>query len=398
MDLTAANLVEALAVHSGESVDEPAEIVELVRKVQPNFAPSIFSAWEAEGKKLSPLLRCEVEAVTSRLDFYRSITDKLKSEMPFLTTVKGLEVGALYPEGIVRHQNDLDFISLTEPQLWRAVGLVTDLGWQVRTATFVRLEGALHIMVNMCLPHEDEYQQAHHIEFGTYYSLGNQGGIPPVIRFRDEWINPAAVKNFLMLLHERYEQPYRARDLVDAALLGDSLTDANWATLHEATVELGLAVAYVELVRLVGKTGMPPLPPLPGGQLTATVVRARRAARGVGFFAQPLAGTGHHLQRRTMLSKPGRAEGLVWGAVQRQLPVTRAVNSGMLAFGLPIGGPRPGIKAAELHSRGKVVWADTPACRFLLTLGDYVTQSAIDELTESEDSSAGADARTGEDA
>ncbi len=41
---------------------------------------------------------------------------------------------------------------------------------------------------------------------------------------------------------------------------------------------------------------------------------------------------------------------------------------------------------------------DTPASRFLLTLGDYVAQSAIDELTESEDSSAGADAHPGEEA
>ncbi len=338
-----------------------AEIVELVRKVQPNFAPSIFSAWAAEGKKLSPLLQYEVEAVTSRLDFYRSITDKLKSEMPFLTTVKGLEVGALYPEGIVRHQNDLDFISLTEPQLWQAVGLVTDLGWYVRTATFVRLDGALHIMVNMCLPHEDEYQQAHHIEFGTYYSLGNQGGIPPVIRFRDEWINPPTVKNFLMLLHERYEQPYRARDLVDAALLGASLTDANWATLHEATVELGLAVAYVELSSWSADEHAAPAAASRRAAHRDRRPRAQGRQRAC-FFAQPLTGTGHHLQRRTMLSKPGRAEGLVWDAVQRQLPVVRAVNSGMLAFGLPIGGPRPGIKAAELHSRGRWPgWTRRPA-------------------------------------
>jgi hypothetical protein len=238
--------------------------------------------------------------------------------------------------------------------------------------------------VNAWLQNEDEYQMAYHIEFASYFSLGNHGGIPPVLRFRDEWLDPASIKNFLMLLHERYEQRFRARDLIDAALLGDSFTDANWARFHEGVIALGLAVAYDELVGLVGKTSLPPLRPLPGGPLVTNFVRARRAARGAGLFAKPVAGTGHHLQRRNMTGKQSRAEGRAWDTMQRQLPVTKAVDGGLLAFGLPLGHPSPELTTAVLRSRGQVAWADTPACRFLLTIGDYVTQEAIDELTEPE--------------
>lgn len=391
MDLTAANLVEALSVCTGGQVDDLADVVDLVRKEQPSFAATIFAAWEAEGKTLSPLLRLELDYARDRFDFYRSLADKVKAAVPGLTTVKGLEVAALYPEGLVRTQNDLDFIAPSQTQLWQGVAFVTDLGWRARTATFAKLDGTLQIMVNTTLPNEDEYRAARHIEFGNYYTLGNSGGIPPVLKFRDEWLNPAAIKNFLMLLHERYEQPFRARDLVDAALMSDSLDDSQHDTLHAGIVALDLAVAYNELVRLVAQTGMPPLRPLRGGQLATTLVRARRTARGAGLFAKPLAGSGRHLQRRVMQSDPGRAEGAVWDVVQRQLPVKKAVEAGLLAFGLPVSGPKPELTAATLHSRGDVAWAETPAGRFLLTLGDYVTQAAVDELTENDDSAAAAE-------
>jgi hypothetical protein len=63
------------------------------------------------------------------------------------------------------------------------------------------------------------------------------------------------------------------------------------------------------------------------------------------------------------------------------MPVTSAVRAGLVAFGLPLEGRRPDVASAVLRHRNKLTWVDTPVARFLLTIGEEVPQSAIDELS-----------------
>ena len=67
--------------------------------------------------------------------------------------------------------------------------------------------------------------------------------------------------------------------------------------------------------------------------------------------------------------------------MQRRLPVPAALSGGLLAFGLPLEGPAPRVDRAVLCRRGNLAWADTPVGRFLLTIGDYVSQDEVDDLT-----------------
>jgi hypothetical protein len=380
MDLTSRDLAEVLAVTSGERSGDLAEFVEIVRKAEPNFAATVFSAWHAEGLELSPALREEVEAINRRVELYRSVAARLLAEVNSLTTIKGLEVAALYPPGLVRYMNDLDFITFSEPDLWRAVSLLAADGWNVDTGTFSYLGGTLHVMVSMRMPAEDPFRLAYGVELATYYTLGNQGGIPPIIKMPERWLSPA-VKNTIMLLHERYEQPFRARDVVDAALLHRSMQEPDRRALHDAVASLNLVLAYSELVKLVNNAGLGPLQQLPGGGLTIARARASRLARGASFFAKPVTGTGRHLQRRLMMATPGRAEGVLWELVQRRLHPANAVRAGLLGFGLPLTGPNPDLTTAVLRQRGELAWVDTPAGRFLLTIGDFVSETAVDELS-----------------
>lgn len=394
MDLTAENLVEALAVSSGERYEDIGEIVQVARK-ESGFLATLLSAWQAEGIELSLALRAELETISRRTDFYRSLAARLFAEVPGLSTIKGLEVAALYPPGLVRYMNDLDVIAPSEPDLWRAVRLLTDEGWDLHTATFSYLGGTLRVMVSVRMPNEDRFQLPYGVELATYYTLGNQGGIPPIITMPAQWRSPA-VKNTIMLLHERYEQRYRARDLVDAALLHRSMGPADRGALHDAVVALGLAIEYAELVRLVNAAGLEPLPELPGGRLITARARATRLSRGASFFARPVSGTGRHMQRRLIQGKPSRAETAAWERVERRLHPVTAVKAGLLAFGLPIGGPRTDVTTAVLRRRGEFGWVDTPAGRFLLTIGDYISESAVDELADDADAgdqdAAGSDA------
>lgn len=380
MGLTVDNLLAAVAVVAGETASRPADIADLVHRAEPPLAPTLFSAWETEGVELTPAWRGELDTARRRLEFYRVARERIRAKVPGLTTVKGLEVADLYPAGFIRNMSDLDLIAPDEADQWQAASFLLQDGWDLDTATFTQISGTMHVMVSLRRPHEDHDEPPYGVEITTYYAAGNQGGIPPVLSLPEQWRAPA-VKNTLMLLHERYEQPFRARDLIDASLLHASLRDGESDTLLRAVVALGLAPEYAELARLVGKAGLGALPALPGGRRTMAMVRARRIARSASFLARPLAGTGRHLQRHRITGDVGLVERRAWAAVQRLLHPVPAARAGLLAFGLPLDGPPPDVASAVLFRRGPLAWADTPIARFVLTIGDDVSQAAVDELS-----------------
>lgn len=389
MTLTADELIDVLIACSGGEIDGLAadresaglaEIVLLLRHAQPMFAATVLSAWQASGSELSPMLLLELDMARTRVGYYRSVDATLTSKVPDLIPVSGLELADLYPSGLTRNMIDLDYVAEAESDLWQASDLLIRDGWELDTATFCYFDGSPQIMVSLTRQHEDPYQLPYGVEIATYYAAGNHGAISPLMHLRAQWRLPA-VKNILMLLYERYEQPYRARDLLDAALLFGSLGGDQLAVLHDAVVTLGLGVEYRELVELTGRAGLGPLPAWPGTLVATTALRARRLAHGAGYFLRPLAGTGRQLQRRMMTGELGHTEEIAWDAVQRRLAVPQAISGGLLAFGLPLDCPAPQVTSAVLYRRGKLAWADTPIGRFLLTLGDFVSQEDVDELT-----------------
>lgn len=380
MDLTADKVLDALALCSGKSATRPDEIVDLVRRAEPGLAVTLFSAWEAEGAPLSPALRDEVESVRQRMGFYRAVIERLRVKVPGLTFIKGLEVADLYPAGLVRNMTDIDVVAPSESAQWDIIALLMQEGWELDAGSVLSVAGDLRMLISMVLPHEDRYQAPYSAEIGTVYTVGNLAGIPPVVSLPPQWRAPA-IKNMLMLLNERYEQPFRARDLIDSALLHEQLHGTELGLLHQAVAELCLAVEYHELARLVRAAGLAKFSPLPGGGGAIANARARRFGRQVSFMRRPVHCAARSLRRRQMIGKAGRAEDVVWGALSRRMPVTSAVQAGLVAFGLPLDGPHPDVTSAVLRHRNGITWVDTPVARFLLTIGRDVPQSAIDELS-----------------
>jgi hypothetical protein len=146
-------------------------------------------------------------------------------------------------------------------------------------------------------------------------------------------------------------------------------------------VRLGLHPEYAELVRLVEAAQLPPLPPPVGAAWTAPLIPVRRAIRGAGLLRSPVHGTARHLQRRLVAGRSGGVERRAWQATSQRLRVAAAVRSGLLAFGLPLDIPAPAVRSATLRERGDLVWVDTPVARFMLTIGDDVTEEAVAELS-----------------
>src|SRR5262249_52898299 len=148
----------------------------------------------------------------------------------------------------------------------------------------------------------------------------------------------------------------------------------------DAIVSLNLVLAYSELIKLVNAAGLGPIAPLPGGLLTTARAAATRPARGTSSFARPVTGAGRRLQRRPATCQPSNAAAKVGDLGGRGVHRGAAVGAGLLGFGLPITGPDPGQSLAVLRERGEHAFVDSPAGRFLLTIGDYVSETAVEEL------------------
>lgn len=380
MDLTADKVLDALALCSGKSAERPDELVSLVRQSEPGLAVTLFSAWDAAGADLSPPLRGEVDAVRHRLEFYRSTTERLRAKVPGLTTIKGLEVADLYPAGLIRNMTDIDVVAPSEAAQWDVATILMQDGWTLDSGSALMIDGELRMLIAMALPGDDRYQPPYSVEISTVFTLGNLAGIPPVVSLPPQWQVPA-IKNMLMLLNERYEQPFRAKDLIDSVLLHEQLSGAEVSQLHEAVAELCLAAEHHELAGLVRKSGLGILPSLPDAGRAVAAARARRLARQASLLRRPPGWAARNLQRRQMLGQAGRAEGLAFGAFSRWMPASSAVRAGLIAFGLPLEGPQPCVTSAVLRHRDGMSWVDTPLARFLLTIGEDVPQSAIDELS-----------------
>lgn len=377
MDLAVTTLEGVLESVGAEDPSSPDEAVAFVRQSQPSFAPTLYSAWQRDGRELNPALRYELDLQRGRLRTYRELAGKLRDPMPAAVPLKGFGIADAYPPGLVRYMNDLDYWVADEAELWRGAAALAEWGWEVWQATFFRTEpGGLQVLVSLRRPHEDPYCFPYGVELATYLALGDLGGVPAWADLPAAWREPA-LKNLLMLLYERLEQPYRARDLLDAALLLDALSPADRRFLAAAITRQRLWPEYAELATLLAGSPLPTAAAAP-----RVLLAAARVARGrtlAGRWRSPVHGGLRHLQRRMMFGGQRPVERRAWSVVTPRLSAERALAAGLLVFGLPVGGPAAGGRARVTSARG-TTWADTPVGRFLLTPGDEVSSDELDAL------------------
>ncbi|MEN3356740.1 MAG: hypothetical protein V7637_722 [Mycobacteriales bacterium] len=379
MELSLATLEGVLAAVCGEEPSAPWETAWLARHREWSFAPTLYSAWEQAGRPLTPAIRYELDLQRGRIAGYRELSEKLHAAVPGLIGMKGLDVADRYPAGLLRYMNDLDFWVPDEAELWQAAALLSGWGWEVWQATFGQDGGRLRVLVSLRQPNDDPYAVPFAVEMTNYLSLGDLGGVAPLLDLPAPWRRPE-IKNMVMLLLERFEQAYRARDLVDAALLLAGLERAGLRTLWSAIDRFRLWPEYAELAARIAGT---PLPPAPRPRWLPAAVAAARIRRGAGVagtFRRPADGVLRHLQRRLLHRGQRRPERWAWSILQSRLPAERALHAGMPLFGLPVDGAPAAGDRAVLGRRGRTVWADTPVGRFLLAPGDVLTEDLLDNL------------------
>jgi hypothetical protein len=184
------------------------------------------------------------------------------------------------------------------------------------------------------------------------------------------------VQNLVLLLFERFEQRFRARDIVDAALQFDALGRDRFPLLAREIQRLGLWREYAELRGLMDRAQIGDLPPPPpvGGVPTSL---GRRAARAVTPFARPLPALARELQRRMIYGKLGRLDRQAWAMAKEKLDPAWALRAGLICFGLPTDDGPIAVRSASVHQRDAVCWVDTPIDRFVLTPTTEISEDAL---------------------
>lgn len=354
MELDADSLVRALAVCCGEEPAGPEEAVWLCRKQQPSFLATLCSAWDG----LNDGLAFELASQRARNDFYRVLAASLDS--PEAIPLKGLEVGRLYPDGWVRYMNDLDYHVARPEALWEVAASLLEREWTLDSGTFTRVNNSLQVLLSFRLPHPDRYQLPYGVELTTYVSLGDLGAVPPVLALTPDLV---PVKNLVMLLFERFEQPFRARDLVDGALLIESV---DVGAIERVLDRLDLWPEYAELASLLSRAELASPPRIPGDVVARS--RRRRAVRAVKASLSPAG-----LARRTQQRMVARGLPAVGRRAFERVGARWALDSGLLCFGLPVPGSAERVRVG---GRDDLTWIDTPVGRFLLTPGDELPSSA----------------------
>ena len=89
---------------------------------------------------------------------------------------------------------------------------------------------------------------------------------------------PQVAGSILALVAERWERPFRTRDVYDLAVLCDHLDPAERARLCTALTATGLWPEMRELSSLLRHSGLRPAPDLPNGRRLAGLAWAARLA------------------------------------------------------------------------------------------------------------------------
>ncbi|MFG1942874.1 hypothetical protein [Nonomuraea sp. NPDC048826] len=357
-EVGADELVATLELITGEEMETPGEVLYVARRTQPSLVATLLSAWEREGRPLSPTLAHELEQQRGRMAFYRDQWERLPDRP---VSLKGLEFADRYPGGLVRYMNDLDLWVPDRDRLWELTGWLLAEGWSMHTASFVRLGGAPQVVVSLRRLPDDPYALPYGIELSTLAYIGD-GIVAP---HRAHAPADPVVKNLLALLYERFEQPYRVRDLIDAALLLGGADEATLARCAPAVGAWELWPEYAELARLLRQSPFA-VPDLPGERRAQVRrSRSRRRARVLRGLRRPLRLAATTLQLR----RPG-------AAILDRLSPRAALEAGLVLFALPVeGGER--TDALTLREYGGAMWAHTPVGRFILVHGTEVDEDLL---------------------
>jgi len=340
----------------GAADDE--SLLRIARAPEHKLAVTMLSGWEAAGRSLRPEQRAELSDNRRRIDRYRSTWTVITGAAPGAHLVKGAMIAAHYPPGLLRAAGDMDVICPAD-QLWRAARALAAQGWQLGAFTIVRARvgsvsgsdpddavGQPEISIELNQPSDSaDIDEAYGVELRTVdvatslrMSAWRLSGAPM----------PPVAASILALAAERWERPFRSRDIYDLAVLCDHLDEAERTSLSAALTITGLWPEMRELSGLLRRSGLRPEPRLPGGRRAAWRARAVRLARMPARWSHPLRILGY-LTIATVDTDRGALADRLSRVVHERIGTWRLLRLGLPLFAVPLPAvpPDPGSPGDE---------------------------------------------------
>ncbi len=343
------------------------------------LAITLLSAWEAAGMRLRDAQRAELADNRTRIERYRSTWAVISAIAPGAMLVKGSMIAAHYPAGLLRAAGDLDVICPAE-QLWSAALVLIEQGWELgaftilnaRTPRAVRRAAGRagwepQISIALYQPSDTSIEDPYEVELRTV-DVATSMRLPSW-RLAGMPMSPVTA-SVLALVAERWERPFRSRDVFDLAVLSDHLDDADLASLRSALTVTGLWPEQRELSALLNRSGLRPAPRLAGERRSALAARSVRLLAAVRRWANPVRVLGY-LSVTTVDKDRGKLADRLAQFVHERIGAWRLFRLRLPLFTVPLpaGHPGGGPDAMRLVRRGPHLVAVSPVGSFLLVAG-----------------------------
>jgi hypothetical protein len=360
------------------------------------LAVTLLSARAVAGRPLRPHEQAGLAANRHRIDCYREVWSVVSGAAPDACVVKGSSIGAHYPPGLLRAAGDMDVIC-PAAQLWHAAQELIKLGWQVSAFTIFPARasasrahapgrepgpgpagnpGGLEIIIELSQPSDTEIEEPYAVELRTVEVATSI--LRPAMRLAEPL--PPVAGSVLALVAERWERPFRTRDVYDLAVLCDHLDPAERARLRTALTTTGLWPEMRELSGLLRRSGLRQAPDLPDSRKSAWRARATRLAGSAVRWSHPVRVLGYLSMTTTDTDRGALADRLA-RVVHERIGAWRLLRLGLPLFAVPLpaapagGSPAGGSPAAgppdavRLVRLGTHLVALTPVGQFLMTAG-----------------------------
>ncbi|MFE2298700.1 hypothetical protein ACFXAW_10915 [Streptomyces sp. NPDC059445] len=352
-------------------------VLETARDSRHKLAATLLSLWAENGEALTEAETAELRLHQERIDHYRGVWSRLRTAAPGASLLKGTTIAALYPPGVLRAAGDLDVLCPGHTEVWDCARHLAATGWELGAFTVSPARAGdsvpLHLGAEFLSPAPEPSPDPYAVGLFTAEIVTEVRA--PAWQLTRPSPSPLAA-SAVTLVAERWERPFRSRDLLDLALLLQHLDDTGIRQLRTDLTRTGLWPEWREALRAVARLGWRPAVTLPHTRGAAARARLRRAAHATARWSSPV--------RAPALIAQSGIEGdggpltyLASEFAHRAIGARRLLGAGLPLFGVPLE-DEP-TDRLRLDDVGRHLVARTPLGSFLLVSGP-ARQEWLDEV------------------
>ncbi|MGW1065167.1 hypothetical protein ACWD4F_11725 [Streptomyces aureus] len=342
-------------------------VLRTARDGRHKLAATLLSLWARDGEELTEAESAELRLHRARVEHYREVWSRLRAVAPGASLLKGMTIAGLYPPGVLRAAGDLDVVCAGHADLWSCARRLTADGWDLAAFTVSparKGDGVpVHLGAEFRSPAPESSPDPYAVGLFTAEIVTDVRA--PARRLTRPSRSPLAACA-VALVAERWERPFRTRDLLDLALLLQHLDDEGVRQLRTDLAKTGLWPEWREAMDAVARLGPRPAVTLPGTRAAAVRARLLRAARTTARWSSPVRAPAL-IAQSGIEGEGGRLTELASDLTHRAISARRLLGAGLPLFGVPLDDEA--ADALRLDDVGRHLVARTPLGSFLLVSG-----------------------------